>query len=287
MAPFSNINSLILAGGGNRCLWQTGLWDSIAKPLGLKPKIVAAASAGACMACSIFSGQNYSGLQAVKAAIAHNHKNFYPGRLLRGKNPLPHYRIYKNLLLGLFDHQALEKLKHGPEIRIVMARPPKGLGPVSAVFLGFLLYELEKHIKAPLHPTYASGAGFKMLVGKVADCRTPEELTGLILASSCTPPIIPIMRWRGGVALDGGLVDNVPVEAVAPEEGPALVLLSRRYDPDKLKGYPGRIYLQPSKDVPVGKWDYTSPAKMQESYDLGRKDGDALVKELLSQAVSS
>ena len=282
MAPFSRINSLVLAGGGNRCLWQTGLWDSVAEPLGLKPRIVAAASAGACMACSTFSGQNAAGLEVVKAAIAHNHKNFYAGKLLRGKNPLPHYRIYKSILLTLFSAQVLESLKNGPEIRIVMARPPRWLGPVSAVFLGFLLYELEKQVKAPLHPTYAAGAGFRMLVGKVADCQSPEELTDLILASSCTPPLLPIMHWEGGVALDGGLVDNVPAAAIAPEEGPTLVLLSRRYDPAKLKAHPDRIYIQPSEKVPVGKWDYTRPDLMQKSYDLGRRDGDALVKQLLS-----
>ena len=272
---------MVLAGGGNRCLWQTGFWDSAARPLGLKPKIVAAASAGACMACSIFSGGNQSGLEYVKAAIAHNRKNFYPGKLLRGKNPLPHYQIYKKLLLTLYDDEALKTLKAGPEIRVVMARPPRRLGPIGAVLLGFLLYEAEKRLKAPLHPTYPARAGFRMLVGRVADCQSSGELADLVLASSCTPPIVPIMHWGGGLALDGGLVDNVPVAAIAPEEEPALILLSRRYDPAKLKGHPGRIYVQPSKKVPVGKWDYTSPAKMQMSYDLGRRDGDTLVKQLL------
>jgi len=77
--------------------------------------------------------------------------------------------------------------------------------------------------------------------------------------------------------LDGGLVDNVPVEIVS-EARSTLVLLSRRYDPTHIPDVPGLTYVQPSRETPVAKWDYASPERIQETYDLGRRDGEAFAK---------
>jgi hypothetical protein len=48
-----------------------------------------------------------------------------------------------------------------------------------------------------------------------------------------------------------------------------------------------RLYVQPSRKVPISSWDYTSPSQMQHAYNLGRVDGEQFLQrmpELLSAA---
>ena len=76
--------------------------------------------------------------------------------------------------------------------------------------------------------------------------------------------------------LDGGIVDNVPVEIV-PEARSTLVLLSRPYSEQEMPNAPGRTYVQPSRPTPIEKWDYSNPQLIQQTYDLGRRDGERFV----------
>ena len=64
------------------------------------------------------------------------------------------------------------------------------------------------------------------------------------------------------------------METVA-EARSTLVLLTRPYPEAAIPHAPGRTYVQPSRPTPVAKWDYTSPRLIQETYDLGRRDGEA------------
>jgi hypothetical protein len=41
-----------------------------------------------------------------------------------------------------------------------------------------------------------------------------------------------------------------------------------------------RLYIQPSRKVPISSWDYTSPSQMQHAYDLGRADGGDFLERL-------
>ena len=58
----------------------------------------------------------------------------------------------------------------------------------------------------------------------------------------------------------------------------ALVLLSKHHPPGSLPSVPGRDYVQPSEPIPIYKWDYTSPARFQATYDLGRRDGERFAR---------
>ncbi|WP_044350069.1 patatin-like phospholipase family protein [Dethiosulfatarculus sandiegensis] len=272
-------HSLVLAGGGNRCLWQVGFWDACAKEIGLAPKVVAGVSAGACMGAVILAEKTGETLDRMKETFAENPKNMYLENLFSNKPVFPHYGIYLSGLLTLFEPEVFEKIKKGPELRVLAARFPRGVGAIGAVVMGFFCYTLEKHIKKPLHPQWALKAGFKPVVKKLNDCETPEEASKLIIASSATPPFVGPIRLNGHQVLDGGLVDNVPVVALKQNEGPALVLLSRRYPPGLLKGHKGRTYLQPSKPVGITKWDDTSPQGLQDAYDLGKKDGELFLRK--------
>ncbi len=271
--------SVIFAGGGNRCVWQAGFWQVAAPGLGLKPKVVASVSAGACISAMALAGRTPASMVYMKAKTGANRKNFYIENLFNGKPMFPHLGIYRQALLDILDDEALEVLKQGPELRVLLARPPAWARPMMGVLWGFLLYTLEKHIFHPLHPQWALKAGFKPEVVPVSTCQNPEELAELILASSCTPPVMPAMYRSGRPVLDGGLIDNVPIAALAPHEFPALVLLTRRYPPHLLKGHRDRVYIQPSRPVPVGKWEYNSAQAFQDAFDLGRRDAEMLLQQ--------
>ena len=132
---------------------------------------------------------------------------------------------------------------------------------------------LEHAARPSVHPRLARRLGFAAEYVSVRSCPSPEALADLVLASSCTPPFTPALAHGGRPALDGGIADNVPAAAVDADDGPTLVLLTRRYA--RLPRHPGRVYVQPSAPVAVSAWDYTDPAGIQAAFDLGRRDGEA------------
>ena len=273
----SLFSSVVFAGGGSRCVWQVGFWHEVAPALNIKPNVVSGASAGATMACILFAGRERFALDYMKRATAANARNMYLRNLFNHESMFPHHRIYREALVTALDQPALERLHRGPDVRVMLARPPAGFGPRSAVFAGFFSYALEKKFRERVHPILARKIGFRPEVVSVRECHSPESLADLLLGSSCTPPVLPVMYRHGEPVLDGGLVDNVPVEAVAPDPGPTLVLLTRRYPLELLPSTPQRLYVQPSRPIDVYKWDYTNPKGLQNAYDLGRRDGERFV----------
>ncbi|UZE95468.1 patatin-like phospholipase family protein [Alkalimarinus alittae] len=277
----SNIENVVFAGGGNRCFWQAGLWDVIAEPLNLNPKQFVSVSAGSAISCGILAGQSHECLRIVKATTSRNTKNRYMGNLFNADPVFPHERLYREMVLEIMHLDAFEQLKKGPSNAIQVARIPRWLGPKSAVAIGLMAYQLEKKLKEPVHPTYGRKLGFKSEFINAADCHSPEELTDLILSSSCTPPMTPIMYRDNRPVLDGGLFDNAPVHGVAENSGDTLVLLTRPYR--NIPPVAGRYYLSPSQKPPVSSWDYTNPQGVQATFDLGRRDGETLIKEMQSR----
>lgn len=281
-AGFDNI---VFAGGGNRCFWQAGFWQAAAPALDLAPRRIAAVSAGAAVSALLMAGRAESTLAFFKRSTGANPRNIYPERLLRGRPALPHAAMYREALLDALDAESVARLRAGPEIRVLLARVPRPLGPRSGVLVGFAAYELEKRLRNPVHPRFGRKAGFEPLVVPLQSCEDAEEMARLIMASSSTPPMTPVARWQGHIALDGGLVDNVPVQALGETGGQTLVLLTRRYPLERLPAVIGRVYAMPSAPIPVSKWDYTDPQGLQRAFDLGRKDGEVFARAHARMAV--
>lgn len=270
---------VVFAGGGNRCWWQAGFWDVVAPAIALKPRLVAGVSAGAATACMLYANDSRSVMDYYREALKDNRKNAYWGNAVkRGAKVFPHARIYRQALTDILGGERFARLKaDAPEIRIQFARLPRLLGPCTAVVAGLFAYNLEKYWKKSLHPSFGRRIGFTPEFAKMQDCETIADLVSLIIASSCTPPFTPIEHRDGKPTLDGGMVDNVPVDAV--ERGAStLVLVTRRYPgrPDVFT-HEGRLYVQPSRKVAIGSWDYTNPAGMQHTYDQGCSDADAFL----------
>ena len=276
----NDFKTVVFSGGGSRCLWQVGFWDTVAPAIKLKPEIIAGVSAGAAMAGMIASGSASVGIRLIKEATAANKKNFYFSNIFRKEPAFPHYNIYRNTVVKSLDNAALKKLKTGPEVRVIFAHPPVYLGARSGTAVGLLSYVIEKHTFAPVHPKLASKLGYTYTVAKLNDCRTADEAADLIMCSSCTPPFVPILRHNGKITLDGGIIDNVPVSAIGADAdgGRMLILMSRIHKENRIPKIPGRVYVQPSVNPPIGKWDYTNPDGLQQAYDEGCSDGELFIK---------
>jgi hypothetical protein len=263
--------AVVFAGGGNRCLWQAGFWSAAAEPLGLAPRRAAAASAGAAIACVLFAGRTAAGLAHFKAATAANRHNAYPVNLFRGRPVFPHAAMYRRALLELIDEAALARLHGGPEVIVPVTRAPRWLGTRAAFAVAGVADALEHAFAPRVHARLARRLGFQAEYASVRECESADALADLVLASSCTPPFTPLLHHAGRPVLDGGIADNVPVDAAG--DGPVLVLLTRPFR--RLPQHPLRTYVQPSRPVPVRSWDYTDPAGLQAAFDLGQHDGDA------------
>jgi predicted acylesterase/phospholipase RssA len=277
----AGFDAAVFAGGGCRCFWQAGFWSTAAPALGLDPRRVAAVSAGAAFACAVFGGAIEAVLEDFVRRTRANARNVYPRNAWRREPVFPHERMYRATILANLDAPTLARLRAGPEIRVAVARPPARLGAGAAYAAALVAYQLDRASGSGAHPVWARRLGFRSEWARVGDCASPAELAELILHSSCTPPVTPLYRRGGRPVFDGGLVDNAPVDGVAGAER-VLVLLTRPYADARLPRAPGRVYARPSRELPIHKWDYTSPGRVQETFDLGCRDGEAFSRRMAS-----
>lgn len=280
-------DQIVFAGGGNRCWWQAGWWDVVAPELRLAPRVIAGISAGAATACMVYTHDSHQTMAYYHRALADNRRNAYWGNLLGRERVFPHYGIYRGALLSLLGDDRFARLRHAPEIRIGVAHIPRWSGPRLAVAAGLLAYNIDKHLLKTLHPRLGRKLGFRPEFVRAQDCASPEALADLLLQSACTPPFTPVLRRDGRAVLDGGMVDNVPVDALDDTPGNVLVLVTRLYPRPRRfvvdhvvdHGRQRRLYLQPSQRVPISSWDYTRPDGMRDAYDLGRRDGETFLRD--------
>jgi len=270
----SPFDAVVFAGGGCRCFWQLGFWSAAAHRLGLEPERIGAVSAGAAMACAALTGIQEEIVEYFAGRVAANPGNFLPRNWLRGEPVFPHERIYRDTILAMTDDERLARLHAGPDVRVVLGRPPRRAGRFGTLALGLLGSQIDALVNRGVHCVWGRRLGFRPEVVSVRACRDAEELAALLLHSSCTPPALPLYHRDGWPVLDGGIIDLAPVEAVEPARH-TLVLLTRRFPPSALPRVPGRTYVQPSQPVPISTWDYASPERVRETFALGVRDGEA------------
>src|SRR3954468_19400788 len=263
-------DAVAFAGGGNRCYWQGGFWEAAAPLLGLRPTMVVGVSAGAWSACYSLLGLGRRVNALVAEGCSMGRRNFEWRAWRSEGSPWAVAGMYRTLIEMIVDDAVFERLKAGPEILIALARKPRRLPLPLAVPLGLLTYQVEKTWRSPVHPRGGRALGFRPEFVSVRSLSSAADLIAVLLASASVPPFMPIGRVTGAAALDGGLVDNVPVEplqAVESSGGKTLVILSRLYETHP--EVPGRLYVQPSHPVPIGQFDITNPAGIRRAYKMG------------------
>ena len=80
-----NIDTLVMAGGGNRCWWQAGLVQALIQRGWTLPQNITATSAGAAIATSLMAGTTEAALVACKKLYAANAQLFDWNALIRLK----------------------------------------------------------------------------------------------------------------------------------------------------------------------------------------------------------
>ena len=269
---------LTFAGGGNRAFYELGLlsrWEQA-----LMPRVagIASVSAGACVVTTFLSGRREEARRFWLSRAEGVRRNFDWSKLLRGERPAPQGEIYRETLLETFRDGGLERIRQQPfPIYILAAEFPWHTPRMVSVALGIGMYSLERSIRRAPHPRSPRWLGFTPVAVDARACETPEDLAALILASSATPPFTPIGNFRGLKLLDGGMIDNAPAfvaESRHPEARHSIVMLSRPYHPSVMGIQGRRLYLAPTRQPPIGRWDYTKPHLLDETVRMGEAEAD-------------
>lgn len=269
---------LCLAGGGQRAFVQLGFLERWWPGLAPRLAAVSACSAGACFGIIWATGRQPATHEYWLARRHGITRNFDWGRLRRGGRLTPHIPIYPDTMRFALADGGFERIQALPfPFYILAAVLPARLPVPLAVTLGMAGYSFERQLShGRLHPRAAQRIGFSPFVLDARECRDPEELVALVLASSATPPFTPLGRVRGELLLDGGMVDNAP--AFLAEQVPGvertLVLLTRPYPPANVGWQGRRLYLCPSEPPPISRWDYTSAERVAATIALGRREAE-------------
>ena len=268
--------ALTFAGGGNRAFYSLGLMNRWADSLLPRVAAVSSCSAGACVITTLLSGRSQEAREYWMSRARGVTTNFDWSKLLRGERPAPQGEIYRETLKVTFAGGGLERIRAQPfPIYVVASAFPWMLPRSVSVALGLGLYSLERSVRRSPHPMLPRFVlGFTLVAVDARQCESVDELTSLILASSATPPFTPIGEFRGLKLLDGGMVDNAPafVAETHAEVKRSVVILSRLYHPSVLGVQGSRFYVAPTKQPPIGRWDYTQPHMLDETVAMGERE---------------
>lgn len=262
--------SVVLAGGGCRTAWSVGLLEELRAELP-EPREWAGVSAGSCMALGLAARSTAAMMACFLARARVNPRNVYPERLGRGA-VFPHEAIYRATVAAGLDDGGLERLQAAGPVRILLAHTMPGARFVPALWGALRDYRARKRA-AILHGPEDAPSGFALEVLTAQALGSAAAIEDAVLASSATPLVTQLPRRDGRTYVDGGFVENVPVRALSPEAqaGKVLVLLTRPAPVASLPASRERLYLAPEDDVPIAKWDYTSPAKLEATFESGRR----------------
>lgn len=275
--------ALTLAGGGNRAFFGLGVLHRWGERLAPRLGALAGCSAGAAVAILWLTGREVPTRAFWRARRGGMTRNFEWSRVLKGQSPAPHGAIYRDTMLCAAAEGGLERVQQAEfPVLVLTAGFPRVLPAPLGAAVGLAAYNVEKRLRpAMVHPSYGRRIGFVPRIFDARSCTSGDELADLVIASSSTPPFTPIGSFRGEALLDGGMIDNVP--AYAAEDVPGilrnLVLLTRPYPRDALGTAeasagdgPRRLYVAPSRPVPVERWDYTRPDLLDATIEMGERE---------------
>lgn len=274
--------TLVLQGGGLRCLWQAGYLSVVAPSWARPPARIVAVSAGAAIACAFAAGRLEAGVDAFRGAVSSNPRNVYPANVFSRSPVFPHHTMYREVLTRVLAAGGAEALQRGPDVEILLCRPPRGASAarVMALLLGIGLG--RRFPSAGLGAAVVRRGGLTPEFVSVRTCADAGEVADLVIASSSTPPFTPLSYFRGNYTLDGGVMESVPMSPVRDDGTHALVLLTSHdglvRHRASLPARPAIVYRAPSRHLAGAPWDYATPHLVEAFYELGREDGLAVLQ---------
>lgn len=271
----AGIDTLIFAGGGNRCWWQAGAVSQLLAHGWQLPMQLVGTSGGAAVAAAFLTAGPQVALAACQRLYADRTRMFEWRSLLRGRLHYTHRHIYPAWLASFVDaehFQALRQSKH--RLQVAITRPARWLGLRGSIGIATLAYLVDKCLRGPLHPELPRRFGLRQEFRELRDCTSLDEARTLLAAAGAALPFIPARRIDGEYAFDGGYTDNAPLPSQTDsEKARTLVLLTRHYQklPPMFR-VGGRSYWQPSTRIPVSMLDCTVRATVLDAWALGESN---------------
>lgn len=276
MIEFERVDTITLAGGGNRCWWQAGFLEVIAQADLLRARSFSGTSAGAAMAMALLGG-------TLSDSIAGCQQGFGANRSIFGKRRgawFAQEEIYPAWLRTFVSAQSLATIKQsGIEIYVGVARLPRAMPSWLSTSLGVIAYIAERNQSAQLPQRWAHRIGLSIQLHPLHAISNIDEAIHLLTCAAAAPPFIRSRILNGEAAVDGGFANSAPRLPITDQARNHLVLLTR-FDARHpvCFEFEGRTYIQPSKAVPVSTWDCTYRTDITAAIDLGRRDAKALIR---------
>lgn len=278
----SQVQTLVFAGGGNRCWWQAGAMRQL-RDHGLRlPDQLVGTSAGAAVAAACLTDTADLAFAACLRLYAETSRIFEWRGLARLKLKFAHQHVYPTWVAAFINADTFDALRNSTSrLTIGLTRPARLLGMGGSIVAGTLAYAVDKYLGNAIHPRLPAVLGLRQDFLVLNDCGAVEDAQNLLIAAACAPPIMAARIVGTGRAFDGGYTDNAPIPPQsAREKSKTLVLLTRHYPRlPALFHWADRTYWQPSRPVPVSTWDCTPKATVRGAYALGVSDAaDALAR---------
>lgn len=279
MTSDSSFDAVGLAGGGNRCYWQSGFLKAFSEHQPLNPRFYVSVSAGAYHGAMFLAGVG-DRVRASAFAFAETRQPDIDWKALkRRQSPLVVGSLYRQFLAQEFGPLELAAMKASPPMLIQLAALPKWMPGALGAIGSIGAYQIEKAVTGGAHSRAGSYLGLKPVWVSTHSIDTASDLVDALMATSSVPPFMPVGRVKGFSYLDGGLVDNPPVMKLrqAEEKGWRTLLLSTRFG--RLPpSAPNRTIVGPSENIPVNKFAVGDAAGIRHAYEVGLRDGLAFAR---------
>ncbi|HEY4146827.1 patatin-like phospholipase family protein [Pinirhizobacter sp.] len=272
---FRQIETLVFAGGGNRCWWQAGALTHLMEQGQPLPPQLVGTSAGAAVAASFLVDGTDTALEACLRLYAGNPKIFDWSALAAFKLKFAHQQVYPAWVDAFLNARTFTSLRRSSSrLTVALTRPARFLGLGGSVAAGTLAYLVDKYLWNSIHPRLPGLMGLRQDFIVFNECADIDTAQTLLIAAASAPPIMRARPVGRGHAIDGGYTDNAPIPPQSGKErSTTLVMLTRHYPKlPPLFTWLGRTYWQPSQRIPVSTWDCTPKTTVREAYDLGLRD---------------
>ncbi|PJZ66968.1 phospholipase [Leptospira wolffii] len=271
-----------IAGGGCKAFYGLGFGHEL-KSWGLKLRQVSGVSAGAAMVLCLISGTEEESVEFFERIVRKNPRNFYFTRLFSGEKAFPHEDMYRRTIRFGMDFDKI--IRSGVKVFIHTIKAfPKDDSNKNTFRLARLIAETGK---AFLEDERDRGKGLytertfrvlrnwnmKEVLFTESDFRDPSVIEQIILNSSSIPPIVSFQNHGKEYYLDGGLTNNLMLEAFPPNAK----VIGIHYETTTLVGKDQHLLdrcfiLSPSQPLPITSFDYTNAKGVRETYELGKSD---------------
>lgn len=284
LSPFlNNLQTLALAGGGNRCWWQAGALSRLMREGWRLPPMMVGTSAGAAIAASCLTTGPEAALEACKDLYSRTAKIFDWRGVWRGQLEFAHQTVYPSWLSAFVNERTFESLRSSvTSLQVAITRPSRYLGLRTSVALGTLAYLVDKKVWHNVHPRLPTVFGLQQEFIDITRSTSAAQARRVLAAAAAPPPIMHAQKIDDRWAFDGGYTDNAPIpHQSTAQRASTLVMLTRHYSSrPSVFMIKDRTYWQPSRPVPVSTWDCTYKATVAEAFELGSSDAETALAAL-------